>query len=95
MTAVERKSPQIVEMNWDPITRIIGNLGVYTKIDFANRVVTDSREVSPHAGPRPANPPPASHMVGRSEEDGQKRTVANAPAGRKPQCAYARRAGSL
>ena len=24
----ERKPPQIVEMAWDPITRIIGNLGV-------------------------------------------------------------------
>lgn len=28
---------QLVEMSWDPITRIIGNLGIYTKIDFANR----------------------------------------------------------
>ena len=46
MTATERKSPQIVEMNWDPITRIIGNLGVYTKIDFANRVVTECHSTS-------------------------------------------------
>ena len=46
MTAAERKSPQIVEMNWDPITRIIGNLGVYTKIDFANRVVTECHSTS-------------------------------------------------
>ena len=21
-------------MNWDPITRIVGSLGIYTKIDF-------------------------------------------------------------
>ncbi len=46
MTATERKSPQIVEMSWDPITRIIGNLGVYTKIDFANRVVTECHSTS-------------------------------------------------
>ena len=46
MTAAGRKAPQIVEMNWDPITRIIGNLGVYTKIDFANRVVTECHSTS-------------------------------------------------
>src|SRR3954454_13661819 len=28
---------QLVEMSWDPITRIVGSLGIYTKIDFANR----------------------------------------------------------
>src|ERR1044072_6157861 len=33
----ERKPGQIVEMAWDPITRIIGNLGIYTKIELANR----------------------------------------------------------
>ena len=41
-----QKLPQIVEMSWDPITRIIGNLGVYTKIDFANRVVTECHSTS-------------------------------------------------
>jgi hydrogenase large subunit len=51
MTATERtgtteKSPQIVEMAWDPITRIIGNLGVYTKIDFSNRTVTECHSTS-------------------------------------------------
>ena len=30
----------------DPITRIIGNLGIYTKIDFANRVVTECHSTS-------------------------------------------------
>ena len=25
----------IVEMAWDPITRIVGRLGIYTKIDFS------------------------------------------------------------
>jgi hydrogenase large subunit len=28
---------QLVEMHWDPITWIVGSLGIYTKIDFANR----------------------------------------------------------
>ena len=32
---------QLVEMNWDPITRIVGSLGIYTKIDFANREVAE------------------------------------------------------
>ena len=37
---------QLVEMSWDPITRIIGNLGVYTKIDFANRKVAECHVTS-------------------------------------------------
>src|SRR6202045_3838661 len=41
--APERTTPtgsrQLVEMNWDPITRIVGSLGIYTKIDFANKQV--------------------------------------------------------
>jgi hydrogenase large subunit len=51
MTATEQapagtKRPQIVEMSWDPITRIIGNLGIYTKIDFANQKVTECYSTS-------------------------------------------------
>jgi hydrogenase large subunit len=34
---------RIVEMSWDPITRIVGSLGIHTKIDFANREVVDCR----------------------------------------------------
>src|ERR1700719_4722870 len=41
-----RKPSQIVEMNWDPITRIVGSLGLYTKIDFGNRVVTECHATS-------------------------------------------------
>src|SRR5690606_37606600 len=37
---------QLVEMSWDPITRIIGNLGIYTKIDFANRRVAECHSTS-------------------------------------------------
>ncbi|OHV41553.1 MULTISPECIES: nickel-dependent hydrogenase large subunit [Pseudofrankia] len=44
-TAVEPSS-QLVEMSWDPITRIIGNLGIYTKIDFANRRVAECHSTS-------------------------------------------------
>jgi hydrogenase large subunit len=37
---------RLVEMNWDPITRIIGNLGIYTKIDFDNREVVECKSTS-------------------------------------------------
>ncbi|MFC4056114.1 nickel-dependent hydrogenase large subunit [Actinomadura syzygii] len=37
---------QLVEMSWDPITRIIGNLGIYTKIDFSNRRVAECHSTS-------------------------------------------------
>src|SRR5690348_2985094 len=43
---VGRQPPQIVEMAWDPITRIIGNLGLYTKIDFKNRRVAECHATS-------------------------------------------------
>jgi hydrogenase large subunit len=33
-------------MHWDPITRIVGSLGIYTKIDFANRVVAECHSTS-------------------------------------------------
>ena len=33
-------------MTWDPITRIIGNLGIYTKIDFDNREVVECKSTS-------------------------------------------------
>ncbi len=49
MTTMEResvKAPATVDVSWDPITRIVGSLGIYTKIDFANRIVTDCRSTS-------------------------------------------------
>ena len=39
---VPTKSRNLVEMNWDPITRIVGSLGIFTKIDFENRRVADA-----------------------------------------------------
>ena len=37
----KREPGQLVEMAWDPITRIVGSLGIYTKIDFENREVVE------------------------------------------------------
>lgn len=36
----------LVEMAWDPITRIVGSLGIYTKIDFNNRRVAECHSTS-------------------------------------------------
>ncbi len=44
--APEAKAKTLVEKNWDPISRIIGNLGVYTKIDFENRHVAECHVTS-------------------------------------------------
>src|SRR5512144_1553203 len=43
---VDPQAPNIVDMSWDPITRIVGNLGIYTKIDFANREVVHCQSTS-------------------------------------------------
>lgn len=40
------KNRNLVEMSWDPITRIVGSLGIYTKIDFANREVVECHSTS-------------------------------------------------
>ena len=42
----ETGARELVEMSWDPITRIIGNLGIYTKIDFTNREVVECKSTS-------------------------------------------------
>jgi hydrogenase large subunit len=36
----------LTEMAWDPITRIVGNLGIYTKIDFDNNEVVECHSTS-------------------------------------------------
>src|SRR5436853_5472257 len=49
MATRERVKPEagkIVDMAWDPITRIVGNLGIYTKIDFDNREVVSCKATS-------------------------------------------------
>ena len=40
------KSRKLVEMNWDPITRIVGSLGIFTKIDFENKEVAECHSTS-------------------------------------------------
>ena len=40
------KGRNLVEMNWDPITRIVGSLGIFTKIDFDNREVAECYSTS-------------------------------------------------
>jgi hydrogenase large subunit len=37
---------KLVDMSWDPITRIVGSLGIHTKIDFAKRRVVDCKSTS-------------------------------------------------
>lgn len=37
---------ELVEMAWDPITRIVGSLGIYTKIDFKQKRVVECYSTS-------------------------------------------------
>ncbi|HZZ41939.1 MAG TPA: nickel-dependent hydrogenase large subunit [Tepidisphaeraceae bacterium] len=46
MQAAPTGEKKLVEMSWDPITRIVGSLGIYTKIDFANRTVAECHSTS-------------------------------------------------
>jgi hydrogenase large subunit len=46
MKSVLPKTEGLVEMNWDPITRIVGSLGIFTKIDFNNREVKECYSTS-------------------------------------------------
>jgi hydrogenase large subunit len=41
-----RPRGQLVEKHWDPITRIVGSLGIFTKIDFENREVAECYSTS-------------------------------------------------
>src|ERR671929_169087 len=43
---IKPESRNIVDMAWDPVTRIVGNLGIYTKIDFDNQEVIDCKSTS-------------------------------------------------
>src|SRR3954453_17150025 len=52
MTATESRRTSdtsgrtLVEMAWDPITRVVGSLGIYTKIDFDAREVVECHSTS-------------------------------------------------
>ena len=43
---IPSKSKNLVEMNWDPITRIVGSLGIFTKIDFDAKKVAECHSTS-------------------------------------------------
>ncbi|MGH3320708.1 MAG: nickel-dependent hydrogenase large subunit [Streptosporangiaceae bacterium] len=50
-TSPSKKAPvagedNLVEMAWDPITRIVGSLGIYTKIDFKQKTVAECYSTS-------------------------------------------------
>ena len=42
----ETKKRNLVDMSWDPITRIVGSLGIFTKIDFDNKEVAECYSTS-------------------------------------------------
>ena len=44
--AKRARAANIVEKHWDPITRIVGSLGIFTKIDFDNREVVECHSTS-------------------------------------------------
>ncbi|MGI8798543.1 MAG: nickel-dependent hydrogenase large subunit, partial [Pseudonocardia sp.] len=45
MTSTQEKSG-LVEMSWDPVTRIVGSLGIYTKIDWGQKKVVECHSTS-------------------------------------------------
>jgi hydrogenase large subunit len=45
-THAKKEPRQLVDMAWDPITRIVGSLGIYTKIDFESREVVECHSTS-------------------------------------------------
>ena len=44
--SVQPEAGKVVDMSWDPITRIVGNLGIYTKIDFESGEVISCKSTS-------------------------------------------------
>src|SRR6476660_422804 len=40
------KDNNLIDMSWDPITRIVGSLGIYTKVDFGNRRIAECYSTS-------------------------------------------------
>ena len=42
----QQDTTRLVDMSWDPITRIVGSLGIHTKIDFSRREVVECYSTS-------------------------------------------------
>ena len=45
-TSSKAVDADVVEMSWDPITRIVGSLGIYASIDFKNKEVRECHSAS-------------------------------------------------
>jgi hydrogenase large subunit len=45
LTTTEQES-DVVEMAWDPVTRIVGSLGIYASVDFKQKVVHECHSTS-------------------------------------------------
>jgi hydrogenase large subunit len=45
-TAKSSKDTGLVEMSWDPVTRIVGSLGIHTKIDWSAKRVVEAYSTS-------------------------------------------------
>src|ERR671916_2728348 len=45
-SSTHAKDTQLTEMVWDPVTRIVGSLGIYTKIDFSSKTVAECHSLS-------------------------------------------------
>ncbi len=45
-TKTQTTSSDVVEMAWDPITRIVGSLGIYAKVDFSQKRVVECHSTS-------------------------------------------------
>ena len=43
-TATEKTD--VVEMSWDPVTRIVGSLGIYASVDFKQKKVLECHSTS-------------------------------------------------
>jgi hypothetical protein len=52
----------LVEMSWDPITRIVGSLGIYTKIDFNQKKVAECHKGQGPAGRALHHQPHLRHL---------------------------------
>jgi hydrogenase large subunit len=46
LTETTARKRNLVDMSWDPITRIVGSLGIFTKIDFENKEVAECYSTS-------------------------------------------------
>src|ERR1700741_1021765 len=46
IAGLEREKSNLVDVSWDPITRIVGSLGIFTKIDFGTRRVAECHSTS-------------------------------------------------